>query len=682
MTRPTAGEGLLDGVSQAVPERVRKRLAAGNPAEGWTWATADQGGTETTDTGETVTLGAAPVTVGSLACSCLLGPRCLHVLAVAAALPSSVVAAPPPEPAPVAPARPVGAPGLLDAVGAAVPERVKKRLGDPNPADGWAWERGADGWTVRTDGGDLVKVTAEPVSAEALACSCLLAPRCLHVLAVATAIARPAVAPTAPAPSAAAAAPAAPEPPPPPPEEAVPLDGGQRAVVTAVTRAARAVLHAGATGVGATAREDLRRAAHASRAVGLHRLARAGTRVLRQVTDLQSRRPSFTLGALTEDLRELLFVAHELGRGAATRSTLGVGRRAYSPVGALRLYGLCTEPVVSAGFGGTSTLLCDAQGRLWTASDVMPSNPGGGPGGPALDAGRARATYDAAANVGGATLPHRQLCRQGLFVQDATASDDGRLGSGAGVRAVRAGPSSWDDDGPRRRFAEPAERQLGRAIRGGESWLFLTATVLGADELGLVLAVEGLSRPVRGVPASDHTELAFRDDLRLLARAPGLRLRVIARHVPRPRTISLVAVGQAPGEAPGELRLILPEEWGGRCNLGYDRLVAAHAPGLQRDPAELPGPEGEDDDPLVALRRRVERMALGGRGTLPGDVRGAVEREAAALGARHLPTGAAALIALAEAAAPGAPPDHLADAWLAAAVYDQAATRAILARTL
>ncbi|MCB9673234.1 MAG: SWIM zinc finger family protein [Alphaproteobacteria bacterium] len=671
MSRPLAAEGLLEAVQQAVPERVRTRLDKGNPADGWTWATSDAGGTVTTDTGETVTLGPAPVSVEALTCSCLLNPRCFHVLAVAASLPVPAAAAPEPE-VPAGPARPAPAEGLLDEVSANVPERVKKRLGDPNPADAWTWEQGADGWVVRTDGGDLVKVAAEPVTAGALSCSCLLAPRCLHVLAVATAIAKPGAA-AATAPTAAPSAPA-PEPEP-PPEEQVALDGGQRAVVAAMTRAALAVLAAGANGVGTTAREDLSRAVHSCRAVGLHRMARAGRRVLTQIRDLQARRPAFTLTDLAEDLRELLLVAHLLGEGRGPRSAIGTGRRSYAGVGTLRLYGLCTEPIVSAaGYGGTATLLCDAQGRIWTVSDVMPTQGTG--------AGRARDTYQAPASVGGATLPHRQLARQGLFVQDATASEDGRLGSGKGVKAVRSGPSAWTDDGPARRFAEGALDQLRAAARGQRDLLFLRGVVLGADDDGLLIGVEGLRRPLRGLPALDHTELSFLENLRLLARAEGLPLRLIARPAPRRHTVSLLAVGpDDPIE--GAPRLVLPDDWGGRCNLGHDRLLHAHLEGdLVPVAQELALPDEGLEDPLVTLRRRVQRMALGGRATLPGDVRATVDREASWLRAHHLGTAADALSALADEAASGTTREGLAQAWLRATLVDQTVGRALAAALL
>jgi hypothetical protein len=58
-------------------------------------------------------------------------------------------------------------------------------------------------------------------------------------------------------------------------------------------------------------------------------------------------------------------------------------------------------------------------------------------------------------------LPHRELCRSGLFVGDATASADGRLGAGQKVRAVRATePSHWDHASLAPRWLRPLAEQL------------------------------------------------------------------------------------------------------------------------------------------------------------------------------------------------------------------------------
>ncbi len=546
--------------------------------------------------------------------------------------------------------RPAATPGLLDAVRAVVPDRIRRRLDAGNPATAWTWADAAEATTVTTDQGEVVTIArhAGGVTAEDLRCTCLLAPRCLHLLAVAAALPgdAPADAPPAPPPAAIVR-----EAPPPSPPAAI--DAGQRSAVQATLRAARALLAAGALGVDRTGIDDLRRGVHACRATALPRLARAGQRVLGGLADLRDERPQTSLSALTADLRELLWTAELLARGLGRERDVGVARRAFVAAGSMRLHGVACEPIAAAtGHGGVSTLLVDAQGRLSTIADVRP---GGGPE-------RARAAYDAAAQIGDAALPHRELARHGLFVQHATRSEDGRLGAGEGVRAVRAGRGSWDDAPIAARFAEPVARQLAAPEPGG--WWFLVVTVHGVDGGALVARVDGLRDPVRIVAPSDHRELAFVDNLRTLARAPGLRLRLVARPTARPRTLAALAVGPAPGEA----RLRLPPDWAGRVSLGYDRLQGVHVDGLAPREVEVEETERAIADPLAPLRRRVERAVLGGRDTLPGAAGGLIARERAALRQHHLRVGAEVLDELYRAArAPD--PSAFAIAWTRAATW-------------
>jgi hypothetical protein len=360
--------------------------------------------------------------------------------------------------------------------------------------------------------------------------------------------------------------------------------------------------------------------------------------------------------------------------------TVGSARRLYAPVGNLRLRGLCVEPVIAPGYAGVVTHLVDGDGRLWSLSDVLPA-----------DAARAVAAYEASATIGDASLSHRELCRAGLFVQGATGSADGRLGAGAGVRAVRAGSSEWREIASL--WAEPLAAQVGRAFDGRETdvaaLLFARGQVVGADGDALVLAVENADAgvlPVRFVAPTDHEALAYRDNLRLLARAPGLRLTLVARVLAeRSRTAALLAVGdEGEGSASGP-RLRLPASWAGRCNLGLDRLSRSFLSSAEPEPVRVRA--DDPPDPLEALRRRVSRVAIGGRATLPPSVLEAVEREAALLERRLMPRGAAALRALATTAcaaerdARGArragDADSFASAWVAVMRYERAASRVL-----
>jgi hypothetical protein len=128
----------------------------------------------------------------------------------------------------------------------------------------------------------------------------------------------------------------------------------------------------------------------------------------------------------------------------------------------------------------------------------------------------------------------------------------------------------------------------------------------------------------------------------------------------------------------------MPEAWHGRANVHYDRISTLAIP--DRDtPAGPAAPAPPDEDLLAPLRRRVERAALGGAGTLPTHAIPELEREAAALAERALGGGAEALrdlAALAHEAGRGATgarraldPTAFAHAWLRAALYEDAARR-------
>lgn len=135
-------------------------------------------------------------------------------------------------------------------------------------------------------------------------------------------------------------------------------------------------------------------------------------------------------------------------------------------------------------------------------------------------------------------------------------------------------------------------------------------------------------------------------------------------------------------------RLRLPERWRGLVNLGLDRLRGSFMrPGAGGLAVIRPNPdEGATRcDPLVQLRRRLERMALGGRGTMPPEALAAVAGDRGRL-ARCMMSSAAAL--LEEVAWASVSTERnlvgqrrvgsattLARAWVRAGVYQRAATR-------
>ena len=579
--------------------------------------------------------------------------------------------------------RPTIAPHAAAALTAQIPPRLIKKLdADPTLADRWTWTA----MTVTTDKGELVtlKITNGVIAAASdVSCSCLLQPKCLHVAAViavlepaagvvetVAVVAEPIVA--APTVGDAAGAPGAPG-----------------AIDTHVALDAlgvcASVLVTGAETSGAFVQAELLRSIHGCRTAGLHRLAAAQMRILRSIRELRADKAEFSLPILAADLRDALALAYQLAHGTATPALVGTARRDYEVIGNLRLHGVFTEAVVArSGYAGAVTYLADDTGRLFTRSDIAPG-----------DAGRAAGAYDAPANIGDAVLPHRELGRSGLFVGDATASADGRLGAGQKVRAVRAKePSIW----PAARFTSPIATQLARIATfdataeelrpAGWDLAFVEGTILGLGNL-VLLDIGDRASPgelqnrgavlIELATSLDQRALVARDNLVVLGKSTGLRVRVIGRvRLAAPRRLDLLALAPAPDET----RVVMPDGWHGRANLHYDRLsTPSHtspSPGLATI-AQLP------PDLLEPLRRRIERVVQGGLGTLPTHALPELERDAELLAERALRTGAdvlrdlAAVTHASDRAMTGArrtiDRERFARAWLRAALYDDAARR-------
>ncbi|MFC9458708.1 hypothetical protein [Streptomyces sp. NPDC056983] len=488
-------------------------------------------------------------------------------------------------------------------------------------------------------------VTAE----DAIRCGCLLAPACVH-RAAAAALAPIADDTSAPAPSDAPDQPSPPAPdeaatapptepteartsPPPtsaptssaPPASAPPTSAPttsapttlplttsapntppQAAAAEALWQAAVLVLDAGVDGAGAVLQAGLLRAAHTARLAALPRPAAAAIRTVNGLRAARAAEPGHRTAELADALAELLATAYGLRRPGtpdAHAALRGTARRAYAPGGSLRLYGLFTEPVLtSTGHAGVVTWTVDAAGRLYTVPDVAP-------GGPT----RARNAGDRAVRMGDTALTHRDLARAGLVVSGATVSAEGRLGAGRSVRAAAAAGADWTAEPLAALWSVPVADQVARALAGGaakapratgEDLLFLDATLTGvAREAGgdcLLAECDGLT--VRLTAADDHPELAHRENLALLATAPGTRVRAVARLVPagHPRA-ALLAVR-------------LPT---GRHDLGLDRLQRQDVTPTSPLPEPAPGPvRPTPSAPLHILRRRTEQVVVAGRRAL------------------------------------------------------------------
>ncbi|MFI5900310.1 hypothetical protein [Streptomyces cyaneofuscatus] len=612
---PVAPEVTATLVEDLSP-RLRKRLDA---------AVTKLGSRPTHRDGDTVTIavdddtelrlhapGGVVATVDAITCGCLLAPACVHRAAAACAAPA---ADPAPEPAPDA------APDL-----AAQPAAPTVPNSTPSPDD------------------------PTPPTAPAPAT---------------TPASAPAPATTAPRPT-------------PAPDEATPA---QREAAAALWSAGAAVLEAGVAGAGAVAQAALLRAAHTAR---LRQLPRGASAALSVVTLLRAARagdPSYRTAGLVTALAELLGTAHRVGTaaGAELAAVRGRARRPYSPDGSLRLYGLFTEPVVTdSGHGGARTWVATADGRLCTVGDVAPGG-----------VGRALGVADRTVRLGDTALTHRELGRAGLAVSGATVSPDGRLGAGKSVKAVTARGAAWTEPPLATLWETPPAEQAARALRsvsryaepdgGGSDLLFLDVELLGAvrESAGtcLLARCDG-GVPVRLAVADDDPALAHRDNLMLLATAPGTRLRIIGRLVPAPHPrLTLLASSHPTGES--------------TVDLGFDRLSRADLPDpgapVHSAPARPGGPGAES--PLHLLERRVEQTVPAGRATL--GMLGDVTAEARRLRRAGLPTAAGLLTALRASAARRerdlfgrllpADTDGFAAHWLAAARYTAAVAESMCA---
>ncbi|GGT15626.1 hypothetical protein [Streptomyces chromofuscus] len=597
-------------------------------------------------------------------------------------------------------------PSVTAALVGALSPRLRKRL-DAGVAKLAARPAVRDGDTVRIAVDDETDVVLHApggtvTSADAIRCGCLLAPDCLHRAAAASA------APVADDTSQADPAEDTEgheETPPETQEKTEATEATeatrqasrarpdtatveQRSAARAVYDAAAAVLEAGTDGAGAVLQAELLRAAHTARLAGLPRAAAAAVSVVTGVRAARSADPAYRLAGLVGALVGVLGVTHRLphATGPEVSELRGTVRQPYRPDGSLRLYGLFSEPILTAtGYAGAVTWTAGAEGRLYTVSDVAP-------GGPA----RATGAADRAVRIGDTALTHRELSRAGLAVSGATVSPTGRLGAGAAVRAVRASGAAWRDEPLDRLWAVPVAEQVTRALNGGQDLLFLEVTLTGTvrETTGDCLLADCAGVPLRLATAHDDPLLPYRDNLRLLAAARGSRLRIVARLVPGPLPRALLLAAEHPGDPAA------------RVDLGLDRLQHADLPtdadaGPHRDAGlpvgtdlptgTVPSPAAvvtaRDEAPLHLLRRRVHQTVSGGRRVL------AFSREGSGDGARlrrvGLATAAALLDDLHAAAADRsrdtfgrllpADTDRFARAWLAAAVYTDAAERALCA---
>nr|WP_243876378.1 hypothetical protein [Streptomyces sp. 846.5] len=450
-----------------------------------------------------------------------------------------------------------------------------------------------------------------------VSCSCLLAPACLHRAAVVSA-----------APLASATddreLPTSPQQDEPLPEQtSTDLTPAELRAAADLWRAGGAVLAAGMTGSGAVVQAELLRAAHSARLAGLHRPAAAGVGLVSLLRAARAEDPGYRLGDLVGALRELLGTTHRLtARG--DRDARGTARQDFTAAGSLRLYGLLSEPVLTATHIGAVTYLLDPDGTVASVADILPHQ--GEPG-----ARAARAAAGRAVRLGDVRLNHTELSRSGVLVSGATRSATGRLGSGASVRAVGTTGAAWSEPPLSSPWQQPLGAQIRRALDAstrsgaqrpaGADLLFLDLVLLGPSGGRLLARVEGTDTTAALLPAHPHPDLPYRRNLALLASRPGLGVRAIGR---------LVRAADA------HVHLLAVEIDGRRYNLGLEELptLPATQPAARVD-EQIPDADAAPTQPLL---RRLERTAVSGRRALARD--SAIPTDSARLQRNALPTAA------------------------------------------
>ncbi len=382
------------------------------------------------------------------------------------------------------------------------------------------------------------------------------------------------------------------------------------------------------------------------------------------------------------------------GRATAPQWVVGTSRREYAPVDVTRLEGWFAEPILTrSGYAGVCVHLLAPDGQLYQVNELRPG-----------DGSLVKQAYRGGIDLGSSTIRGRMLCRERLIVQDLTAADDGRLGRGKGTRWAVQGLVAAQERWAHERFARPLRDQLNAVFdaadqqetpRGGWDLVNFDAEIVGAVGPTLLAQVDQSAHQWRMRIALDDPQVAFRENLELLARCPGLPLRCVGRvRSDAAGEVELLAISPAAArhqdpDGPVPPRLCLPDDWFGWCNLGLDRLQRHHIQPTQRWGVEVSLDSRQAsslDDRLQELDRRLTAVTLGGYRALPS-IESAAHRRAVAslrrqghMTAAHLTdqlAAAAASLAYSTAVAPGTErAEHAGDyatAMLAGSVYLHAA---------
>jgi hypothetical protein len=452
-------------------------------------------------------------------------------------------------------------------------------------------------------------------------------------------------------------------------------DENQRNSANELVSSVAKLLQVGVASAGVVVQSGMLRAVHQCRADGLHRLAGLGLRVVAGTSEFRARAPTSDPAQLAEDMADLLETSrHVLSLGAIASFWFGTARRKQLPVRPRKLHGIFAEPIITrSGFSGVAAYFLGDDDRIYTASDVRPG-----------DLERARDAYLGGIEIGTMIQPAKQLAR-GLYIgADLTASADGRLGRGKGIKIVEQGQSTWQVEAIQERFRRSLPDQW-KAIYAhaaqpadvrpaGWDFVFVEGTIMGAVGPELFFKSSSDTQPIRLAIENESETLYFRENLRMLSHAPGLRLKVIARvNLQEPRIVSPLAVAPSEenprGDDNDEPRLEIPQSLAGRVCLGFDEIQRHFLRNAQPSAVVLSaaGLEHELENPLGPLRRRWIATMLSGLASQRATNSKMLAAETTALGRSGFATGAALLDALASKPSESGPNGM--DTFLAVAIY-------------
>ena len=550
----------------------------------------------------------------------------------------------------------------------AAPRRVRKRLDrDPTVAAGWEWTRKGSEWVI-VAGGESVRLETDASGRlkthQTVSCSCLLSPKCFHLLACVTSL-KVAEDQTESANASdsesvniqASASVDADE----FVEDRVEVTDSMQATAEQALRAIDGTLISGARASGLIVQSSLLRTAHQCRAEGLINLSSS---LLRMTEGIQRLRANDDHADTDGLYRDTVFAIQNAtavaGSERVFRSDLGYARRPFAPTKLKRLIGVIAEPILTlSGYAGVVVHLIGDDGLAY---QVVETRPG--------DASLVGQAYRGGIDLGGTTASAQTISRANIDVQNLTCSPDGRLGKGTKTRWAIGSTSkeTYQDLGSNHHWSLPMADQIMNVFdsaknldampRGGWDIVSVRGTVLGASASGVAFQSEGGEARLTLSISLDHASLRYRDNLQMLARCPGLKIEVLGRvRLDRAGWIDALSMRVLDGE------VSFPSSWAGRCHLGLDELKRHYFEKTERFATEVnKGEIGLSNDDSVSssnrfdlfpsLSRRCSALVIGGSGAV-GSVSASVHlRDQQRLVSRGQSTAARLLDALAIACVP------------------------------